>query len=472
MAGPVVTRFAPSPTGFLHIGGARTALFNWAFARANGGKFLLRIEDTDKERSSGEAIEAIFEGLAWLGLNADEDPVYQSSREERHVEVVDELLKSGHAYVSHATPEEINEIRSSARAKGIAASYPGRDETSLPADRNGGVVRFKAPLSGKTLIEDAVQGSVSIRNDQLDDLVLLRSDGSPTYMLAVVVDDHDMNITHVIRGDDHLTNAARQAQIYKALGWAQPIFAHIPLIHGADGAKLSKRHGALGAETYRDMGYLSDAMLNYLVRLGWSHGDDEIIPRAKIIEWFTLEAINKAPARFDISKLQSLNSHYIKEIDEDALIDELKYLVDRQFDRFELSVAREAIDFNRLKKALPSLRGRAKTLIDLLKDGEYLFREIPFELDEKAEKQLGNEDAKSILSEVSILLEGASQWGLEEIETILKGYAEEKSIKFGKIAPPLRAVLTGTTVSPGIYDVLYSLGKDESLARINDKISS
>ena len=471
MPNPVVTRFAPSPTGFLHIGGARTALFNWAFARANAGKFLLRIEDTDRARSSDEAIDAILNGMDWLGLNADERVVYQSQQAERHVEVAHMLLDAGHAYVSSASDDEVATIRAAAREDGVAARYPGRDGALSRTASDGHVVRFKAPIEGETIVRDKVQGDVVFRNDQLDDLVLLRSDGTPTYMLAVVVDDHDMGVTHIIRGDDHLTNAARQSQIYTALQWDIPDFAHIPLIHGSDGAKLSKRHGALGAETYREMGYLSEAMINYLVRLGWSHGDDEIIPRQKIVEWFDLEGINKAPSRFDIAKLQSINVHYIRGSDDDRLIDELRFLVDHHLEALGLRVQKNEIDMKKIRAALPFLRDRAKTLIELIFEAQYLFISRPIELDEKSIKQLSSEGVENILRGIHTELDKLSGWSKETIEGALKTYASDHDLKFGKIAPPLRAALTGSTVSPGIYDVLYSLGKTESLLRIGEKMA-
>lgn len=467
MSSKVVTRFAPSPTGYLHIGGARTALFNWAFARANGGKFLLRIEDTDKERSTQDAVDAIMEGLSWLGLDADEPPVFQSSRAERHVEVVNELLKSGHAYLSYAPDQEIERVRAEARAAGVAPRYPGRHEPLTLAKRDESVVRFKAPLDGETVIHDIVQGDVTIRNDQIDDLVLLRSDGTPTYMLAVVVDDHDMGITHVIRGDDHLTNCARQIQIYKALGWDLPVFAHIPLIHGADGAKLSKRHGALGAEQYKAMGYLPEGLRNYLARLGWSHGDEEIISTEQLIEWFDLEGINKAPARFDIAKLDHVNGHYIREADPTKLIEDLKSLIQKGLPDLELPYFVEKIDYEAFLAAMPFLQERAKTLLELLSVASYLFVTTPLPMEDKARKILENAEVKSILMGLSYRLEQINDWERDELETVLKQYAADEELKFGKIAPPLRAVLTGTSNSPGIYDVLYSLGRKQSLHRIS-----
>lgn len=464
--GSIVTRFAPSPTGYLHIGGARTALFNWAFARGLGGKFLLRIEDTDKERSSQAAIDAILESMEWLGLDVDEEPVFQSKRSERHAEVAAKLLETGHAYRSYGTEAEIEAIRAAARDAKVAPRYPGRDDPISDDLIDKSVVRLKAPIEGETVIDDLVQGRVVIRNDQLDDLVLLRSDGSPTYMLAVIVDDHDMGITHVIRGDDHLTNCARQIQIYKALGWHVPEFAHIPLIHGADGAKLSKRHGALGAEAYKAMGYLPDAMCNYLARLGWSHGDEEIIPPAKLVELFNIEGINKAAARFDVAKLDHINSHYIRSISDEALIEAVKALYNDEAIKNGLPIASDKVNFNVLQSALPFLKERAKTLIELLDGAKYLFTEIPLNIDDKAQKNLDKEGVKEILSGVFSVLEACDIWDKETIEQSLKQYASDNGLKFGNIAPPIRSVLTGSTVSPGIYDVLYSLGKEESLKRI------
>lgn len=468
--GSVVTRFAPSPTGYLHIGGARTALFNWAFARAHGGKFLLRIEDTDKERSSQAAIDAILESMEWLGLKADQDPVFQSRRADRHVEVAEMLLASGHAYRSFGTEDEIGAIRAAAREVKVAPRYPGRDKPLDAALIEKSVVRLKAPIEGETVIDDLVQGRVVIRNDQLDDLVLLRSDGSPTYMLAVIVDDHDMGITHVIRGDDHLTNCARQIQIYKALGWDVPEFAHIPLIHGADGAKLSKRHGALGAEAYKSMGYLPDAMCNYLARLGWSHGDEEIIPPAKLVELFNIEGINKAAARFDIAKLDHINSHYIRSLSDDELIKAISSLYNDEKAASGLPIAFGMVNFDVLRSALPFLKERAKTLIELLTGAKYLFVTLPLEIDEKAQKVLDKDGVKQILSGVLSVLKVSEPWDKETIEQVLKQYASDNGLKFGNIAPPIRSVLTGSTVSPGIYDVLYSLGKEESLKRIENFI--
>ena len=472
MSQPIITRFAPSPTGYLHIGGARTALFNWAYAKSQGGKFLLRIEDTDKERSTDDAIAAILKGMSWLGLEADGEPVFQSKQQDRHVEVAEQLLASGHAYRSYATDEEIEDIRNNAREAGVAARYPGRDEPIADEFIDRPVVRFKAPIEGETKIADLVQGEVVIRNDQLDDLVLLRSDGSPTYMLAVVVDDHDMGITHVIRGDDHLTNCAKQIQIYNALGWDLPHFAHIPLIHGSDGAKLSKRHGALGAEAYKAMGYLPEGMRNYLVKLGWSHGDDEIIPTDKLIEWFDVSGINKAPARFDMAKLDHINGHYVAESDDEGIINALKSLIDENEFNPELSYSAELIDLDALSANLSFLKERSKTLIELLETAAYLFKSTPLEMDEKASKALGKEGVNDILKGILPQFADLQEWNRDAIEGLLKDYANEQGLKFGKIAPPLRSALTGSMVSPGIYDVIHSLGRERVIQRLEDVIKA
>lgn len=468
MSQSIVTRFAPSPTGYLHIGGARTALFNWAYARAKGGKFLLRIEDTDRARSTSEAIEAIMEGLDWLGLSADEPPVYQSERQARHMEVAKQLLQSGHAYRSYAPDQELERVRAEARAAGVAPRYPGRHEPLTMAKRGEYVVRFKAPLEGETVIDDQVQGEVRIRNDQLDDLVLLRSDGTPTYMLAVVVDDHDMGVSHVIRGDDHLTNCARQIQIYKALGWELPVFAHIPLIHGADGAKLSKRHGALGAEQYKRLGYLPEGLRNYLARLGWSHGDEEIISTEQLIEWFDLDGINKAPSRFDIQKLDHVNGHYIRQADDERLIRDMQELLNDWPLPGEFSYDIRKVDFERLRSALPFLKERAKTLLELFEVAAYLFVSTPIPMEEKSQKAVDAAGARTILTNIADDLSAVECWDKETLEPLLKGFAEKHELKFGKVAQPLRAVLTGTANSPGIYDVLSSLGKAECLKRVRD----
>ncbi len=473
MAASVVTRFAPSPTGFLHIGGARTALFNWLYARGRGGKMRLRIEDTDRQRSQQAAIDAILDGLRWLELDWDEEPVFQHARADRHREIAERLLAEGKAYRCYSTPEELAAMRERARAENRAPGYDGTWRDRDPSEAPPGVkpaIRFRAPREGETVVDDKVQGRVTFANKDLDDLVLLRSDGTPTYMLSVVVDDHDMGITHVIRGDDHLTNAARQIQIYRALGWEPPIFAHVPLIHGPDGAKLSKRHGALGVEAYRAMGYLPAAMRNYLVRLGWSHGDDEIIPLDKMIAWFDLDAIGRAAARFDFAKLENLNGYYIRETPDEELVrrirETLPYLngcedlVDRLTDA----------DWEKLRAAMPGLKPRAKTLLELMDNARFLFASRPLTLEPKAEKLLKPE-AREHLAGLAAELEKLPSWETEALETCVRDYAEKAGVKLGKVAQPLRAALTGRTVSPGIFDVLALLGREESLARIRDQIT-
>ena len=468
MTKQVITRFAPSPTGFLHIGGARTALFNWLFAHKNKGKMLLRIEDTDRARSTTEAIGAILDGMSWLGLNWDEEPVYQHQRAARHREIANQLLENGQAYHCYCSPEELTKMRAEAKTQGRTPGYNGfwrdRDPSKAPDDVKP-VVRFKAPNEGTTVIKDEVQGDVSFANRDLDDLILLRSDGSPTYMLSVIVDDHDMGISHIIRGDDHLTNAARQAQIYQALQWTPPSFSHIPLIHGPDGAKLSKRHGALGVEAYRAMGYLPEALRNYLVRLGWSHGDDEIISNAQMLDWFNLENIGRSAARFDFKKLENLNGHYIRSSNDKDLIAAIKSSLHEFEGCDDLSLTDE--DWQRFELAMPGLKERAKTLVELVNSARYLFAKRPLSFDKKARKQLSDE-AKAILKQLVNAFGDVEDWSLETLEVVVKEFAKNNDLKLGKIAQPLRAALTGTTVSPGIYDVLFVLGKEESLARLKD----
>lgn len=462
----VITRFAPSPTGFLHIGGARTALFNWLFARHHGGRFLLRIEDTDRERSTDAAIEAIFEGLRWLGLEWDAEPVFQFSRIERHKEVVEQLLAQGKAYRCYTSPEELEEMREKARAEGRPARYDGRwrdrDSSEAPTGVKP-VIRFRSPDEGETIVRDHVMGEVRFPNEQFDDLILLRSDGTPTYNLSVVVDDHDMGITHIVRGDDHLTNAGRQSQIYAALGWDIPEFAHVPLIHGPDGAKLSKRHGALGAEAYRDLGYLPEAMRNYLVRLGWSHGDDEIFSTEQAIEWFNLESIGRSPARFDFAKLENLNGHYIREADNERLTDETIALMARL-----KGWKTDAAFRQKLLDLMPALKERAKTLVELGEGVAFLLARRPLSFDDKAQ-QLLTDDARALLGRLASRLEADNDWELEKIEATIRTVAEEEGLKLGKVAQPLRAAVTGSTVSPPIFDVLAILGREEALARIRDQ---
>ena len=457
-SGQVVTRFAPSPTGFLHIGGARTALFNWLYARHHGGKALLRIEDTDTKRSTPEAIDAILEGLAWLGLEWDEDVVFQSERGARHVEIAEQLLATGHAYKCYATTEELEEMRAAQRAAKQPLRYDGRWRDRDPSHAPLGapyVIRLKTPDEGETTIEDRVQGKVTVRNAEIDDYVLLRADGTPTYMLAVVVDDHDMGVTHVIRGDDHLNNAFRQLPIYRAMEWPEPVYAHIPLIHGSDGAKLSKRHGALGAETYRDeFGILPEALFNYLLRLGWGHGDREEIDRDEAIALFDLDGVGKSPSRFDLKKLQNLNGHYIREADDARLASLVAQRIGADAD--------EAL----LAQAMPVLKTRARDLDELAEGAAFLFKTRPLAMTEKAQALLEG-DARAILGQIAARLRAENNWTIEALEATTKSFAEELGLGLGKLAQPMRAALTGTTTSPGIFDVLVLLGREEALARLD-----
>jgi glutamyl-tRNA synthetase len=469
----VVTRFAPSPTGFLHIGGARTALFNWLYAKHHAGKMLLRIEDTDRERSTDAAVDAILDGLSWLGLNWDDEAVSQYGRVERHREEVQQLLDSGHAYRCYCTPEELAAKRAKAEAEKQPIRYDGtcreRDQSQAPAGIKP-AIRFKSPQSGETVIEDAVQGRVVFANKDLDDLIILRSDGNPTYNLAVVVDDHDMGVTHIIRGVDHLTNAARQSQIYRALGWQVPRMAHIPLIHGPDGAKLSKRHGALGVEAYRAMGYLPEAMRNYLARLGWSHGNDEIFSTAQMIDWFELDGIGKSAARFDFAKLENLNGHYIRTTPDAVLLDRLLQFLPHAEGGRELLAQIDETMKSKLLQAMPGLKERAKTLLDLMNGARFLFVKRPLSFDAKAEQLLTAEGkAANSLSLIALGAVTEADWKATRLEEQLKSLAVQKSVKLGALAQPLRAALTGTSTSPGIFDVLEVLGRDESLARIKDQ---
>lgn len=474
MSSPVVTRFAPSPTGFLHIGGGRTALFNWAYARHTGGKMLLRIEDTDRERSTAEAIDAIIEGLKWLGLDWAGEPVSQFGRADRHRQVAEELLAQGKAYRCYCTPQDLEEMRARAEAEKRPIRYDGTWRDRDPSEAPAGVkpaIRFKAPQEGETVIEDAVQGRVVIPNKDLDDLIILRSDGNPTYNLSVVVDDHDMGVTHIIRGVDHLTNAARQTQIYKAMGWRVPHMSHIPLIHGPDGAKLSKRHGALGVEAYRAMGYLPDAMRNYLARLSWSHGDDEIFSTEQLVEWFDLDAIGKSAARFDFAKLENLNGHYIRHMADDKLlmsfIDFLPHAEGGPAMKAKIDDAMMA----KLLRALPGLKERAKTLVELKNGAQFLFAERPLQMDDKAQ-QIIKDGGAAVLAGVIPVLTQVTNWQTHDLEEAVKSHAEAAGLKLGKVAQPLRAALTGTSTSPGIFDVLEVLGRDESLARLRDQASA
>ncbi|CAM5380462.1 Glutamate--tRNA ligase OS=Afipia felis OX=1035 GN=gltX_2 PE=3 SV=1 [Afipia felis] len=471
MTKPVVTRFAPSPTGFLHIGGGRTALFNWLYARKHGGKMLLRIEDTDRERSTDAAIAAILDGLTWLGIDWDGEAIYQFSRAARHREVADELLAAGRAYRCYATPEELTKMREAARAEGRAMRYDGRWRDRDPSEAPTGikpVIRLKAPQSGETVIEDQVQGRVVWQNENLDDLVLLRSDGTPTYMLAVVVDDHDMGVTHVIRGDDHLINAARQKHIYDALGWDVPVMAHIPLIHGPDGSKLSKRHGALGVEAYRAMGYLPAALRNYLVRLGWSHGDQEIFSTQEMIDAFDLASIGRSAARFDFAKLENLNGHYIRSADDAELVKRFEDVL--QFIPQGPALQAKLNDTTRtqLLQAMPGLKERAKTLIELVDSAAYIFADRPLAMDAKAAALL-TPQTRSLIGDLHRSLSEVKQWSAATAEAAMRDYAAKNNLKLGAVAQPLRVALTGKTTSPGIFDVLAVLGREISLARLQDQ---
>jgi glutamyl-tRNA synthetase len=471
MGPPVVTRFAPSPTGFLHIGGARTALFNWLYARHTGGKFLLRIEDTDRERSTGEAITAIIDGLKWLGLDWDGEPYFQFARAERHRAVAQELLARGNAYRCYLTPAELDAMRKAAEAekRPLAIQSPWRDRD--PKDAPPGVkpvIRLKAPREGETVIEDKVQGRVVFQNKDLDDLVILRSDGTPVYNMAVVVDDHDMGVTHVIRGVDHLTNAARQTQIYRGMGWDVPVFAHVPLIHGPDGAKLSKRHGALGVEAYRAMGYLPAALRNYLARLGWSHGNDEIFTTEQMIEWFDLSSLGKSASRFDFAKLEDLNGHYIRKTPDIELLAHVRRLLPELDGGGEIEAAFARVGWDRLAAALPGLKERAKTLKELVDGAAYLTAQRPIAMDEKAAKLLDGE-ARRMLAAVLPRFEAASEWSAAALEAEVRVFAEGSGLKLGKVAQPLRAALTGRSVSPPVFDVMVVLGREEALSRIRDR---
>jgi glutamyl-tRNA synthetase len=488
----VVTRFAPSPTGYLHIGGARTALFNWLYAKHTGGKFLLRIEDTDRARSTEDAIAAILDGMKWLGLDWEGEPIYQFARAKRHAEVAHEMIERGLAFRCYVTQKELETRREEAEAarKAFAEAKkkqapaeeiarlqaetarvfrsPYRECDTPPSPDAPFVVRLRAPAEGETSILDQVQGPVTWANKDLDDMVLLRSDGTPTYMLAVVVDDHDMGITHIIRGDDHLTNAARQTQLYRAMGWHVPSFAHIPLIHGPDGAKLSKRHGALGVEAYRAMGYLPDAMRNYLARLGWSHGDDETFSTAQAVEWFDLNAIGRSPSRFDFAKLENLNGIYIRNTADAELVRQIETIAPEIEAAKEFSGGMTKAGWGKLEKAMPGLKERAKTLVELLVSARYLFVKRPLDIDEKAAKHLEGDAAKH-LAALHARFSALEEWETAALEAATRAYAEEAGVKLGGAAQPLRAALTGRTTSPPIFDVLHVLGRKESLARIADR---
>ena len=460
---PVVTRFAPSPTGYLHIGGARTALFNWLFARGRGGRFLLRIEDTDRARSTPEATAAILEGMRWLGLDHDGEAISQAARAQRHAEVAHEMLARGHAYKCFATQDEIAAFRETARAEGRSTLFqsPWRDADPARHPDAPFVVRLKAPRDGATVIEDRVQGDVTIANDQLDDMICLRSDGTPTYMLAVVVDDHDMGVTHVIRGDDHLNNAARQMLVYRAMGWQVPVWAHIPLIHGPDGKKLSKRHGALGVEEYRAMGYPAPAMRNYLARLGWSHGDDEVFTDAQARDWFDLGGIGKSAARFDFKKLDHISGRHIAMAGDAALVSQVQdYLA---------ATGRPALtesECGALARAMPVIKSSVKTLPQLLDKAHFILTSRPIEPDEKAQAALDGV-SRRILKELTPQLQTAS-WEREELEGVLNALADAHDTKFGKLAAPLRAALAGRATTPSVFDMMLLLGREETMARLSD----
>ncbi len=460
----VVTRFAPSPTGFLHIGGARTALFNYLFARHHGGKFLLRVEDTDRKRSTDEAMQAILHGMRWLELNWDGAETYQSRNADRHREVAEQLVANGKAYKCYCTPEELAEMRENAKNSGGATrNYDNRWRDRDPSEAPAGVdpvIRIKMPTEGETTIADLVQGDVTKANNTLDDFIILRSDGTPTYMLAVVVDDHDMGVTHAIRGDDHLNNAFRQLHLFTACGWDVPEFAHIPLIHGADGAKLSKRHGALGVEAYEEMGILPEAMCNYLLRLGWSHGDDETIPREQAVEWFNLDSVGRSPARFDMDKLLNLNAHYLKIADPARLA--AGVLADA--DAAGITVSPDAE--KRLVTGMPGLASRAKNAHELFELSSLYLSDAPINMNEKARTSLADDEARQTLSDLAELLKKATSWTEPELDGIAREYAESRELKLGKVAQPLRAALTGSNVSPSIFEVMVVLGRDETLARL------
>jgi glutamyl-tRNA synthetase len=460
----VVTRFAPSPTGYLHIGGARTALFNWLFARHHGGKYLLRIEDTDRARSTQPAIEAIVDGLSWLGLGWDGEVIYQFERAARHAEVARQMLAEGKAYYCYASPQELDEMRAAQKKAGLSMRYDGRWRDRDPKEAPAGiapVIRLKAPQNGRTVIQDAVQGEVTVENAQLDDMILLRADGTPTYMLAVVVDDHDMGVTHVIRGDDHLNNAFRQLQIIKAMDWPEPVYAHIPLIHGPDGAKLSKRHGALGVDAYRDMGFLPAALRNYLLRLGWSHGDDEIISTEQAIEWFDLPGVGRSASRFDLVKLTNLNAHYLRETPDAELLRLVLLRIEAK-----LGGKVDAVGVERIERGMSGVKQRSRTLVELADNLVFYAKSgAPPIVDDKARAQL-TPDARTLLGKLASALEGESDWSEPTMEGAIRRFAEQQGVKLGQVAQPLRVALSGSTVSPGIFEVLSVLGPAETKQRL------
>jgi glutamyl-tRNA synthetase len=459
-----VTRFAPSPTGYLHIGGARTALFNLLYARHHGGSFLLRIEDTDRARSTDDAIAKILDGMAWLGMEPDRPPLFQFARVSRHAEVAHALLAAGRAYRCYATPDELEAMREVQKAQGLPQRYDGRwrERTDWPEGKDF-VVRLKAPTEGETVVEDRVQGTVRQANAELDDFVLLRSDGTPTYMLAVVVDDHDMGVSHVIRGDDHLTNTFRQLALIRALGWPEPIYAHVPMIHGPDGAKLSKRHGALGVEAYRDeLGVLPEALENYLLRLGWGHGDTELVTRAEAISLFDLDGVGRSPGRFDLKKLESVNAHYLKAADNDRLVALVAPRMAESLGRELDGAAREV-----LLRSMDELKPRAKNLNDLAASALFLVRSRPLAMDEGAAKLL-DPAGLALLAELRAVLAGCSDWSREALEAAAKAFGEARGLGLGKVAGPLRSALTGQVASPSVFAVMAALGRDECLGRIDD----
>ncbi len=469
MSKNVITRFAPSPTGFLHIGGARTALFNWVYAKKMGGKMLLRIEDTDRARSSQDAVDAILDGMKWLGLNWSGDPVSQFENKQRHIDIANQLVKSGHAYKCYCSQDELSKMREEAKAKGLPPSYNGlcKEITAQDSPKDiEPVIRIKTPFEREIIVKDHVQGDVVFNTKNLDDFIILRSDKSPTYMLAVVVDDHDMEVSHIIRGDDHLTNAARQVVIYNALGWDVPDMAHIPLIHGADGAKLSKRHGALGVDAYRKMGYLPAAVRNYLARLGWSHGDDEIFSTEQMIDWFELDDLNKGASRFDFVKLANINAQYIRNEKPEYLFSVMLELTKELSMDDDLTGLKE--NEQTVLNALPDLQSRAKTIVELVQLTQFIHAKRPLLIDEKAKEQL-NDESKEMIFSLAKNLDALTEWSLEEIKTCIKSFAQEKDIKLGKIAQPLRAALTGGLASPGVFEVMAIIGKQESLARLADQ---
>ncbi len=461
----VVTRFAPSPTGFLHIGGGRTALFNWLFARHHGGKFLLRIEDTDRARSTEPAIAAILDGLSWLGLNWDGDVTYQFQRAARHAEVARQMLANGHAYHCYASPAELEEMRAAQKAAGKPMRYDGRWRDRAPKDAPAGVkpvIRLKAPQTGQTVINDAAQGEVTVDNSQLDDMILLRADGTPTYMLAVVVDDNDVGVTHVIRGDDHLNNAFRQLQIIRAMGWAEPVYAHIPLIHGPDGAKLSKRHGALGVDAYRDMGFLPAALRNYLLRLGWGHGDDEIISTEQAIEWFDLSGVGRSASRFDMAQHTNLNAIYLREMPNEELLPMIVPLLEAK-----VGGKLDATVLERVRRGLNGVKQRSRTLVEVVDNLVFYTRSgAPPIADDKARSHLTPENKAMLAKLAEALMAEAANWSEKQLEDAVRRFAEVNGLKLGQVAQPLRVALTGSTVSPGIFEMLAVLGPEESKTRL------